>query len=75
MDNKTRVDKDDDLGESSNIVDVNMSWEERLAKELPKVELHLHLDGSLSPGKFAMYLWLHGRLNFVKLYIKREQNR
>ena len=55
MDNKTRLD-DDDSGESSDIVDVNMSWEERLAKELPKVELHLHLDGSLSPGKFATYL-------------------
>ena len=63
MDNNTRVD-DDDLGESSDNVDVNMSWEEKLAKELPKVELHLHLDGSLSPGKFAMYLWVQRRLNF-----------
>ena len=54
--NRRTVDKDYDLGESSDNGDVNMNWEERLAKELPKVELHLHLDGSLSPGKFATYL-------------------
>ena len=54
--NRRTVDKDYALGESSDNGDVNMNWEERLAKELPKVELHLHLDGSLSPGKFATYL-------------------
>ena len=29
---------------------MDKDWEEELAKELPKVELHLHLDGSISPG-------------------------
>ena len=45
----------DDSGDSNKNVNIDMSWEEKLAKELPKVELHLHLDGSLSPGKFTMY--------------------
>jgi adenosine deaminase len=26
-------------------------WEKQLAASLPKLELHLHLDGSLSTGK------------------------
>ena len=31
-------------------LNMDKNWEEKLAKELPKVELHLHLDGSISPG-------------------------
>ena len=27
------------------------SWESEFVAELPKIELHLHLDGSLSPGE------------------------
>ena len=32
-------------------------WEEdvEFAQKLPKIELHLHLDGSLSPGNFELF--------------------
>ena len=33
-----------------------IEWEEdvEFAQKLPKIELHLHLDGSLSPGNFEL---------------------
>ena len=34
-----------------------IEWEEdvEFAQKLPKIELHLHLDGSLSPGNFELH--------------------
>ena len=40
-------------------VATNEDWESELAASLPKIELHLHLDGSLSPGK-TCYAWGKG---------------
>ena len=42
------------------------NWEVKLAKELPKVELHLHLDGSISPGIFYQNL-LELELDFIDM--------
>ena len=34
-----------------------IEWEEdvEFAQKLPKIELHLHLDGSLSPGNYELF--------------------
>ena len=39
-------------------------WEEdvEFAQKLPKIELHLHLDGSLSPGNFEL---LSNKISFI----------
>ena len=48
-----------------------MDWEEKLAKELPKVELHLHLDGSISPGNI-MFDQIF--IDFILHFILMSQN-
>ena len=48
---------------------VAKDWELQLAAELPKIELHLHLDGSLSPGLLRVACNLKYE-NLKKVYLK-----
>ena len=45
------------------------SWERELAAALPKIELHLHLDGSLSTGTPHMLpVWLDGYIICLNIW-------
>ena len=48
---------------------VAKDWELQLAAELPKIELHLHLDGSLSPGLLRVACNLEYE-NLEKVYLE-----
>ena len=65
-----------------------IEWEEEVefAQKLPKIELHLHLDGSLSPGNFELFTraisraWLEwvprlaGTCGILRSYIYLDRN-